>query len=96
LTAANIGFAGSVLVRLPSLAAREPEEALGMAPRLSDIWLRLYQLVEALEARASTPEGRVEAVTAELLTMPPELQQQSLARLEMLNQLAADLIALRR
>jgi hypothetical protein len=66
-----------------------------MAPRLSDVWLRLYQLSDALDARGPTHEERVGAVTAELLTMPPELQQQSLKRLEMLNRLASDLVASR-
>jgi hypothetical protein len=64
-----------------------------MAPRLSDVWLRLYQLSEALEDRGSTHEDQVRAVTAELLTMPPELQQQSWARLEILNRVASDLIS---
>jgi hypothetical protein len=67
-----------------------------MAPRLSDVWLRLYQLSEALDARGPTEEERVGTVTAELLTMPPDLQQQSLKRLETLNRLVSELVASRR
>jgi len=67
-----------------------------MAPRLSDVWLRLFQLSEAFDARGPTHKERVGTVTAELLTMPPELQQQSLERLEMLIRIASDLIASRR
>jgi len=67
-----------------------------MAPRLSDVWLRLYQLSEALDARGSTHDDRLTAVMAELSTMPPELQQQSWARLELVNQFASDLISRRR
>jgi hypothetical protein len=64
-----------------------------MAPRLSDVWLRLFQLSEALDARGLNNQERVGTVTAELLTMPPELQRQSLQRLEMLNQLVSALMA---
>jgi hypothetical protein len=67
-----------------------------MAPRLSDVWLRLYQLSEAFDAHGPTHEERVGAITAELLTMPPELQQQSFERIEILHRLASDLIASRR
>jgi hypothetical protein len=63
-----------------------------MAPRLSDVWLRLYQLSEALDARGTTHEDRVGMVTGELLTMPPELQQQSLERLKMLKQLVMEIV----
>jgi len=64
-----------------------------VAPRLSDVWLRLYQLAEALEARDKNPEVRVRVITEELLTMPPELQRQSLERLEMLSRVGVEVAA---
>jgi hypothetical protein len=61
-----------------------------VTPRLSGVWLRLYQLAEALEARGQNHEERFRAVKEELLAMPPELQRQSLERLEVLGRLGVE------
>jgi hypothetical protein len=64
-----------------------------MTLRPSDVWLRLYQLAEAFEARGAADDERVRVVMQELLAMPPELQKQSLARLELMSRLASEVAA---
>ena len=60
------------------------------------VWLRLYQLNEALTARGATTEEQVKAVLEDLQAMPPQLQQQSLERLVRLGQVAAEVAATRK
>jgi thioester reductase-like protein len=60
-----------------------------MSASPAHFWLRLYQLEEALEAASETSEGRVKVVLGDLRAMPPELQQQSLRRLELLSNVAS-------
>jgi hypothetical protein len=56
-----------------------------MAPRLSEVWLRLYQLAEAFEANGSNYNDQLKSVMQQWLTMPPELKYQSLQRLDKLS-----------
>ena len=60
-----------------------------MAPRLSEVWLRLYQLAEAFETSGGNHEEQVRAVMQQWVTMPPELRQQSLKRLDQLSRLTS-------
>ena len=60
-----------------------------MAPRLSEVWLRLYQLAEAFETSGANHEEQVRAVMQQWITMPPEVRQQSLNQLDKLSRLTS-------
>lgn len=45
------------------------------------VWLRAYQLVEAFDGVGATDDERARLLVEDMLGMPPELQQQTLARL---------------
>jgi len=64
-----------------------------MSARPTHVWLRLYQLNEALEATGATTAQQVKTIVEDLQAMPPELQQQSLRRLERLGDLVAEVAA---
>ena len=59
----------------------------------SHFWLRLYQLNEALEASGGNSAIQVEVILDDLLTMPLELQNQSLDRLEKVSRVADSVAA---
>jgi len=64
-----------------------------MALGPKNVWLRLYQLSEAFDASGDSDEARISAIADDLMTLPPELRDQSVARLEAFSDLSARIVA---
>jgi hypothetical protein len=60
-----------------------------MSLQPNHVWLRAYQLSEAIDENGPADDERTRVLVDDMLGMPPELQQQTLGRLERVSDVCA-------